>query len=251
MLHGYFDDSGTHSTSKVAVWGGVFGKAEAFALFSEKWTNLLKRPIDGKASLRKMHLTDLCSGKGEFFGYSQGARDLTRRAFRDLIVESGLVCIAYIVMVDDWLKASSERERMFLGDAKNFAFQGALEAVVALTNLQNDDILLFLDKGAEDVGVRTLLAVWKEARKAASDRTDVKYAAVEDVPGLQAADIVAYEAYLYGLHLLDPEKFPENPHFIDLRNRCNVVFLSLHEQEMRAHPVKWRNGMHEYFGIDP
>jgi hypothetical protein len=250
LLHCYFDDSGTHEASKIAVWGGVIGESDAYAALSQNWRAKLERPLPDKPSLKKMRLSDLAKGKGEFIGYSQGARDLVRKEFRDLVVEAGLVCIAHIVVVDDWLSASTENDRKFLGNARNFAFQGTLEKVANLAQIEDVQIALYLDEGAADIGVETNLRVWHTMRAAESSRTSLVYSAVEDSMGLQAADMIAYEAYNYGLHLLDPSKYPENPHFVDLRNRANVLFYSLHEDAMRKHLTEWRAIAKDRFGID-
>lgn len=243
MLECYFDDSGTHDSSKVAVWGGLFGPPSAFDKLTLSWSELLKSPLPGKPSLSKMSLSNLAGSKGEFVNYNSGERDLLRREFRNLIVEAGLDCIAYIVIVDDWLEASTENDRLYLGDAKNFAFQGILEAVAALAKMTGQDISCHLDQGAQNTASKIIQGVWQEMRPDAYAKTHFTYSAVERLLGLQAADVIAYEAYHYGLHLIDPVRYPENPHFIDLRNRTNVLFLSLHEPEMREHLSKWRHFM--------
>lgn len=246
MLECYFDDSGTHDGSKIAVWGGLIGQADRFDQFTIRWNALLSEPLPGKPPLKKMHLAALRNAKGEFFGYNQAEIDLLTKKFRDVIVESGLECIAYIVSVEDWLRASTELERSYLGDARNFAFYGVIEAIAALAKLNEGGLSCHFDKGAQDEAMRVIQSVWEMFRSEESKKATFAFSAVEMFAGLQGADMVAYEAYHYGLHLIDPS-YPENPHFIDLRNRTNVAFLSLHEPEMRAHLVKWRAAMSELF----
>ena len=243
MIECYFDDSGTHAGSKIIVWGGLIGTAEKFDLFSQRWNELLKAPLPGRKPLKKMSLAGLRRGRDEFFGYSQGEKDLLTKKFRDIIVEAGLECIAYIVVADDWLAASTPIDRMYLGDARNFAFWGALEAISGLANLTEGGLSCHFDKGAQDDAMRAIQAAWEAMRPAEGARTSFTYSTVESLAGLQGADMVAHEAFHYGLHLLNPSEHPENPHFVDLRKRTSVAFLSLHEAEMRQYLERWRAEM--------
>jgi len=245
MLECYFDDSGTHAGSKIIVWGGLIGTPDKFDVLSRQWIKLLREPLPNKKPLKKMQLSSLRRGRAEFFGYTDGEKDLLTRKFRDIIVEAGLECIAYLVVADDWLAASTPIDRVFLGDARNFAFKGVLEAITALANSWKGGLSCHFDKGAQDRAMHTIQAVWDAMRPEESRRTSFTYSSVESLAGLQGADMVAHEAYHYGLHLLNPADCPENPHFVDLRNRTNVMFMILHEPEMRQYLKIWRAQMTE------
>lgn len=247
MLECYFDDSGTHAGSKIAVWGGIIGKPAQFDEFSTRWSEILKSPLPNRKPIGAMHLSALRQAKGEFFGYGQGEIDLLTRKFRDVIVYSGLECIAYLVSCEDWLKASNERDRKYLGDARNFAFSGILEFIAAASTIGDGQVSCHFDAGAQSAVMHMQKSIWGAARAIDETKVHFGFSPVQSLLPLQGADMVAYEAYHYGLHLIDPAKHPENPHFIDLRNRANVAFMSLHEPEMREHLAKWRAVMADVF----
>lgn len=245
MLECYFDDSGTHGGSKVVAWGGLIGSPENFDRFALEWRKLLGSPLPGKPALKKMHLTSLRSGKGEFFGYNQGEIDLLTKKFRDIIVESGLECIAYIALASDWLRASTAEDRLWLRGPKDFAFMGILTAVEKLALSQGAALSCYFDIGAQDEVLRIQQASRTIFNPATYEKTNLIFSEVEKVVALQGADMIVYEAYHYGMHLLDPN-YPENPHFIDLRNRTNVAFMSLHEDAI----AKWLHHWRAVMGFD-
>ena len=250
MLECYFDDSGTHASSKIAVWGGLVGSAEQFDKLSLEWAKVLADPLDGrKPSLRKMQLSSLRSHQGEFREYNQGETDLLRKRFRDIIAASGVECVAYIVNCDDWLKASTPLDRQYLGDARNFAFQGIMEFVAAVAKLDDSGVSCHFDQGARDFAAHVIESAWKITRPEEYKKAHFTYSSVEAVLPLQAADMIAHEAYHYGLHLIEPKKHPENPHFADLKQRANILFQSLHEPEMREYLQRWRAVMIDTFKV--
>lgn len=238
MLQCYFDDSGTHAGSKIVVWGGLVGTAAQFDALTIRWNALLAQPIEGKPPIKKMQLSSLRRARGDFYGYKQGEIDLLTKKFRDIIVGEGLECVAYMVSIPDWDAVSASIERAFFGNAKDFAFRGVLDFISKATDFVDGGLSCHFDKGAQDDAMRVIQSTWQLLQPEQSDKTSFTFSAVEKWAGLQAADTVAHEAYHYGLHLID-RSYPENPHFIDLRNRTNVAFQSLHEPEMRAFLQKW------------
>lgn len=231
MLECYFDDSGTHEGSQVVAWGGLIGAADSFDAFTLEWNKLLAAPLLGKLPIKNMHLTSLRNGKGEFLGYSQGEIDLLTKKFRDIIIQCGLECIAYIALVPDWFRASKPIDRRAFRGPKDFAFLGVLEAIEKMSRISDGALSCHFDVGAQDDILRMHQEIWTIFNPVAAEKTAFTFSPVAKVAGLQGADMVAHEAYHYGLHLID-ECYPENPHFIALRNGTNVAFFSLHESEM-------------------
>ncbi len=240
MIECYFDDSGTHSDSKIAVWGGVIGEKAEFEELEKSWKKLLADPLPHKKILRQFHLANLAAKKGDFIDYNQGECDLLRYKFRTAIVESGVVCFACIVAVEDWNRVLTPVEKRFLGEAKNMAFAGVFDHIFKILAQIDEPIWCHFDQGAQDIATNSIITANKIVSPEMMGRINLKFSAVEAQACLQAADTVAYEAYRYGLYLIDAKKNPENPHFIDLRNRTNVLFFSLHEQEISSFIHKWR-----------
>src|SRR5437588_11737895 len=70
MSMGYFDDSGTHGSSEVVVWGGLMGTESQWLKFERKWKIKLAEPLPGKPPLKRFHMFDCEARVGEFEYYS-------------------------------------------------------------------------------------------------------------------------------------------------------------------------------------
>ena len=89
MLAAYFDDSGTHDSSQVIVWGGFLGTAEQWKQFDITWRAKLARPLDGKPRLSKFGLADCDRCRNEFEGYGRAESDLLQNEMRELPPDRG------------------------------------------------------------------------------------------------------------------------------------------------------------------
>jgi hypothetical protein len=244
LLKAYFDDSGTHDNSRIVVWGGLFGPASELDALDLKWRELLRAPMEGKTPLKKFRLSSCMRGWGQFERYNQAERDYVSRKFRDLIAEVDVAPVAYIVFVDDWNAALSRAEKPYLGDAQNMAFRGCLDAATrAAAGKDGQHIACFFDKGQEASGINAVLAAWEITNPEFRESVSVTFSPVSALTGLQAADTVAYEAYQYGLHLLNPAKTPLPPHFHDFAKGNGPIFMSLQKPEIDDFLNKWRRQM--------
>jgi hypothetical protein len=90
MWSGYFDDSGTHAASRVVVMAGVLGNERQWKRFESAWGAKLKKPLDGKPSLKSFHLTDCRAGQGAFADYSLAERDAVTHDFRSIMIATKL-----------------------------------------------------------------------------------------------------------------------------------------------------------------
>src|SRR4051794_21439412 len=118
MLEFYLDDSGTHKRAEVAVWGGIVGYPQFLQELSDAWERQLLAPCEGKPPIRAFHSSHLFNGWGEFAGYSEREKDLTRVNFRKIIVDAGVTLLAYGISVVDWEELVTGRARIMLGDAE-------------------------------------------------------------------------------------------------------------------------------------
>lgn len=246
MLECYFDDSGTHQNSKIAVWGGVIGARTDFEKLDLEWKKLLKSPLQDseKPALSQFHLAHLMLKEEEFRNYTPTECDVVRKSFRDVIIESRLFFFACIAVVDDWKNTASDIEKRYLGDAKDLCFYGVLEKISELAMLTNTKITCHFDQGARSIVTNSIEMALNVGRANFMQHVNIQYGSVKNITGLQAADTIAYEAYGFGHHLINPGSTPENPHFIDLRTRADGMFLSLHKEEMIAFLERW----HSFFG---
>jgi hypothetical protein len=143
MLAAYFDDSGTHNDSKVVVWGGFLGTAAQWSDFDKAWRAKLASPLPGKARLKKFSLADCNGSHGEFSGYSRAESDLVQNEFREIIVQAGVVGLAYAVDRTEWDDLVQGSARDFLGEAEVGSFSGCFNGVVAAAErLFPEDLML-------------------------------------------------------------------------------------------------------------
>lgn len=243
MYEGYFDDSGTHGDSKVAVWGGLVGPAEEFDKLGRKWQAQLEAPAPGKSPIKQFKLSHCVNAWGEFEQYIPAERDIARRNFRDLIIDVDVAPLAHIVLVDDYLEVTTPIERRFLGEAQNFAFHGCLNSATKFVGADDASISCHFDQGQLGRGCESVLEAWRITTPGTPNKVSVTFSPVASLTGLQAADTIAYEAYQYGHHLIDPVEHPINPHFKDLTARHGALFFSLHKVEIERFLIPWRQMM--------
>ncbi len=133
LLQCYFDDSGTHDASEFVVWGGVLGGVEQIVDLDAKWLRLLSEPLPGKPAIKNFHLSHCVMGLGDFEAYNFEAynhaeRDRVRYLFREAILDSRLMPVAFGVDVLAWDKYIQGDLRDHLGDAERGAYGMCLKA---------------------------------------------------------------------------------------------------------------------------
>jgi hypothetical protein len=248
MFQGYFDDSGTHDGARIAVWGGLIGPQENFERLDQNWRALLRCPIEGKPPLTKFSLSKCMSSEGEFETYIPAERDLVRRRFREAIIDADLAAIAYVVFAEDWEKLLSPLEKQYLGKAQNMAFRGCIESMEKFAIGENTHAALFFDAGQHGVATNSILEAWKVTHPQFGERVSVTFSPVASLTGLQAADMVAGEAYHYGLHEKNPAAAPLGAHFSEFSKRQDTLFALLDGEAIKKYLVDWRQAMRTLFG---
>lgn len=69
MLKAFFDDSGTHGSSKVLAIGGCVAREEQWVLFERDWAAMLER-----FGILEYHSADLQAFAGDFKGWTEEKR---------------------------------------------------------------------------------------------------------------------------------------------------------------------------------
>jgi len=195
-LEFYYDDSGVHVGSDVVVWGGVAGHAQYISEMQKAWDERLKAPCENRPPITKFSSYDLQHGDGEFQGYKQGEKDLTRKNFRDVIVNAGLTVLSYGVSVSDWNELLEGVARLALKSPEHMilalAIQGGCEVAI------NEDlpVAFVFDKGADiRLDFPTAFRDGVASSKLDPDKASYGVSPVLGNAGLQAADLVAHETY--------------------------------------------------------
>lgn len=195
MLEVYLDDSGTHDGAPLVVWGGICGHKHYLDQLDTAWRARLLKPCDGKPPIKAFHSYDLDHGIGEFSGYNDGARDLTRRNFRQVIVECSATVLAYGVSIRDRDQVVRTLGQMPGFTAEQHVFGQAIFEVAKAAKEENEPLTLQFDQGRDSYDLRSQIQPAIETAQFDGRFLSYGFSSVSAVPALQAADLVAHEAY--------------------------------------------------------
>lgn len=212
MLEYYLDDSGTHAGSPVVVWGGVAGHKHYLDQLDEAWRAQLLKPCDGRPPIKKFRSYDLAHGIGEFEGYNQGERDLTRRNFRQVIVESDVTVLAYGVSVEDWDQIIRKWWKQPNFTAEQSVFGKALFDIAVAARAEGEALSLQFDQGRDTPELRQVIMPAIQSAEYDGRFVSYGFSPVASVPALQAADLVVHEAYRAFKQLLGDSNAVPQPH---------------------------------------
>jgi hypothetical protein len=234
MLAAYFDDSGTHTTSRVVVWGGFMTTAEKWASLNEAWQAKLARPLAGKAPLEKFALADCQGCREAFTGYSRAESDLLQNEFRQLIVDANLVGMTYAADCDDWQRLVTGPALDYFGDAETVCFSACFNgAIERARRFFDDDLMLSLhfDRGRKSPKLDAIVGKVTTAYKGAPEIVNISFNRVKDFPGLQTADIIATENYWHAKGVIEGNVQPR-PHFDHFLKRGHTNGYILQEPDI-------------------
>jgi len=200
------------------------------------WIEKLTQPLPGKPSLSKFSCRDCARGRGEFFGYEQGARDLLRNEMRQIIADSGIRPCAYSIPIKLYNEVLTGRVRRAYGPPDGIAFAACADHALKVAAANKLPMAAIFDKGQKSAYLDFLL----EDAEMRANRRNVpvrySYMAVADSAGLQAADTIATEHYWYSVDLNKDEGAKPTPHFKSLIEKTGPAgyFLARPElEEMR------------------
>ena len=220
MLQAYFDDSGTHANSRVVVVAGLIGSMAQWEAFDALWRAKLAEPLPGKPPLSKFHLSACNSGQGEFADYRLGERDLVTRAFREIVIEAGLISTASAIERHAWnelvpasvLKAVVSDVGVCIDNCVRETWK------IAAEHPEGERIAIFFDRGFWIPELKKITAPY--TYPLGTPRVDsINAVCVEEFLPLQGADIVATENYWHALEVLkigdDAAPRPHFRHYLD------------------------------------
>jgi len=228
MLAAYFDDSGTHDGSKLVVWGGFIGTAEQWSGFDKAWRTKLARPLPSKSRLTKFGLADCEGHHGEFAGYSTAQSDLLQNECRELIVQAGVIGLAYAVERECWDRLVQGAAREFFGgDAEAACFSACFNgAVERAARFFPDDLMLSVhfDRGRKSPKLDTLIDRATKSYRGSPAIVNLSYNRVIDFTPLQAADIIATENYWHASSVIaGNDDAKPRPHFFHFLQRVKAT----------------------------
>jgi hypothetical protein len=204
----YFDDSGTHQDSAIVVAGGYVTSVETWMAFSTSWQQFLADetalPVNPHG-LRVFHMTDFESSAldphSPFHGWSKERKGVfmaKATALINSIAGPGRGCGIIVGVVVADLRRMLQFERPTR--PYSFALLEAMKCVErwANENNQRDPILYYFDKVTDHA--RETMALMRDVDRDLELSTRFRYvswswSSKERDPALQAADVLAYEAW--------------------------------------------------------
>ncbi len=197
MLVGYFDESGTHSDSKVMGVGGFVADSHAWKKVRQHW-----RPVLQKYGVTHFHATDLESRKGIYLGWSIekqiGFQKELTAVIRDRLPASLAFGVSHCVILEayDRLVPIGSALRDVLGSPYNFLGYQCISRVLdwAETNQRPGPIEFIFESGGPAVGeLTTTFYAVKPLKDCAMG--ELGFGDKKRTIELQVADLHAYEAY--------------------------------------------------------
>src|SRR5579862_1581926 len=206
QLTAYADEAGTHGSARCTIMAGWVGYAEKWAAFEPKWNSLLLRN-----GISHIHAIDLKQGKNQF-------KDRTLWPIRRreaLWAEAGQLAVGHALFSHTVLLWNRDYDTHYIGgDRERRRHRGPTDskygvcARVFLSQLaefveryggSDSSVTVVLEAGAANQGAaQSILA---DMYKIAPDRArfinpNIVYALKEKCPAVQAADLLAYPAYV-------------------------------------------------------
>jgi hypothetical protein len=234
MLSAWFDDAGTHDASDMVVWGGFLGTAEQWSNFDKAWLAKLTRPLPGKAHLTKFGLADCERHRGEFAIYSAAESDLLQNECRELIVQAGVMGLAYAVERAEWDRLVKGPARDFFGDAESICFSACFNGAIERARLLFPEELmlsLHFDLGRKSPKLDAIIDRVRKSYMGAPGIINISFNAVSKFPPLQAADIIATENYWHAAGVLAGDENPR-PHFAHFLERVRADGYLMQEPQI-------------------
>lgn len=238
VLACYFDDSGTHATSPVVVFGGLLGQKEHWEAFEPQWRAKLAAPLPGKPPLKRFHMFDCKWGLGEFADYNAAERDAVTYEFRKIILDSGVTGVCAGIPRADFDELITGDLRASLGSVDDMAFASAISA---LDSFKHTGLSLIFDNTGTEPTARysALYDRYQEmfAKRGEPLLQGLAFRSMLCTLPLQGADMIAWETYFHIVDVLKAPGAKPRAHlqrYLDT-NRFFAVLLT-------------RQGMLEYLG---
>jgi hypothetical protein len=230
----YFDESGDQRQERALVIAGYVAPEQSWRTLRRRWTSLLEN-----FGIREFHAVDCEHGRGEFLGMSPRRRQAIHRNFVGLLSGQieGIIGVFKTVMLEPYTRLRPRFKELrqlppglpingSLDDPYFLAFQLAVETAAvlpAVASLPTHEKIEFVFDRHGRLGGRVkhlFDSIRGDATLGYPARLgDMQMIARAGVPGLQAADLLAYEAYRFSDNRITGESRPPRWQFSQLSKR--------------------------------
>lgn len=221
MLEAYMDESGIHDGAHVCVIAGYWGSKKRRRRLERRWPEIIRSV--NEPTLKEFHSSEFWNSKGERRGRFSRWSDAKAEKFIDdlaaCIVDSGLFPTSAALVTEDWKKRTKE-ERMFLTggyyDTANnrwveygapnrlyfLPFQIAVSnPAITCTPGLHVHYIFDLNKQFKNHALKLFQLIKQDRKSGFRHRMgSIDFRNGEDAPGLQAADLLAYQVYKSAQH---------------------------------------------------
>jgi hypothetical protein len=199
VLKAYFDDSGTHDSSKAVVWAGFMATEDQWTAFEDKWTALLKRE-----GLKTFHMTEVHNCLGQCLDWSRARSDSVIHDFRQVIAEMDVVGIGSVVRTDDWAEVVAPHPWLVerLVSPIHLAWEHTVQQALhwaqrrAEAGMPPEKVAMIFDlKQSEAARCIDVEGMYRKDQPWFDWFNGAAFFAMQDHLPLQAADMLAWETY--------------------------------------------------------
>lgn len=229
VLKAFFDDSGTHDKSDVIVMGGIIASEESWVALEPKWQEALDY-----LCIKKMHMSHCENAWREFKEWPRPRRDEAIFRFSDIICETGGRMLASAVSRTAWdsVTAQTDLGQIFYEPIDfpfNTCMRRALESRRA-TSSGPEEVRVVFDSREQNLSFWQDLASNYE-KKWPDKLVGYSFGRMAKVIPLQAADMVAYEAFVHQCEFeRTGDNFSYRPNMVKLM-RCLATWAGFYSEE--------------------
>jgi Protein of unknown function (DUF3800) len=222
VLHAYLDDSGTHDSSPVCVVAGYFGSERHWTTFDAKWRAILDSFGIEEFHANKFWACVEGANVTEFRGWDDAKCGSLIRSLLNLISESKRIYpVGCLVDMNEW-KSLTRDERAFLTGARYDSASGSLKSPGAANKTYFLPFLTTIADALDHCNWGQLMHFTFDASKSFSAYAldyfqqikatqmdnfrkmgEIFFADSKKATPVQAADLLAYEIYRYGIRKLE------------------------------------------------
>lgn len=217
MLTAYFDDSGTHGKSEIVLWSGVFGNQQQWARFNKEWSAVLKEPCPKWGPLKRFHMTECQSSRGEFTGWTRNETDYLVWSLIDIIVQCGLYANGLAVARKHWDAAITGDAVRAFGDAEGYCLRICYVRSLNWARKYTDDVhISYLfdrrpERHFENQRIFDVFKRYSEIELQPPHLETIEFVSSYDHLPLQAADLIAWEMYQQAILNLKEGRYQRRP----------------------------------------
>ena len=193
----YFDESGTHEGSEAVAVAGYLSTPDLWQKFEVEWRKTL-----AEFGIDFFHMTDFAARRQQFAGWPEEKRRACLSKLIDITNRHVIASVGTVIPVRDYQAAFSKKADNFVGGPYGVAAMACFSEVAKTFNLigVHGQVAYVFETGARGSGQVHKAFTWLEQNpgsKAEMRLLALSFQNKREYCPLQAADILAYELYLY------------------------------------------------------